>query len=184
MARVAQIQGAVRDCVEGQFDNTVRPFAAVVDYADFPRVAWNEWDSPNEILGNLIAKCTSCEDSKSDGVPLVALGQQYANHLNSYTLVAVPLFVIAATFMQRGGVAKALIEMASAWVGKTRGALGVVCVLATTVFAAISGSSVATALAIGAVLIPAMKQRGYPIAFASGTVGAGGTLGILIPPSL
>ncbi len=90
-----------------------------------------------------------------EGQPLVALGQQYANHLNSYTLVAIPLFVIAATFMQRGGVARALIEMAAAWVGRTRGALGgIVCVLATAVFAAISGSSVATALAIGAVLIP------------------------------
>ena len=119
-----------------------------------------------------------------DGTPLVSLGQQYANHLNSFTLVAVPLFVIAATFMQRGGVAKALIDMATAWVGQTRGALGVVCILATAVFAAISGSSVATALAIGAVLIPAMRQRGYPISFATGTVGAGGTLGILIPPSL
>lgn len=119
-----------------------------------------------------------------EGTPIVSLGQQFANHLNSYTLVAIPLFVIAATFMQRGGVAKALIDMASAWVGRTQGALGVVCVLATAVFAAISGSSVATALAIGAVLIPAMKQRNYPIAFASGTVGAGGTLGILIPPSL
>lgn len=119
-----------------------------------------------------------------EGNPLVSLGQQYANHLNSYTLVAVPLFVIAATFMQRGGVARALIAMASAWVGRTRGALGIVCILATAVFAAISGSSVATALAIGAVLIPAMKQRGYPITFATGTIGAGGTLGILIPPSL
>lgn len=119
-----------------------------------------------------------------EGDPMVSLGQQYANHLNSYTLVAVPLFVIAATFMQRGGVARALIDMASAWVGRTRGALGIVCILATAVFAAISGSSVATALAIGAVLIPAMKQRGYPISFATGTIGAGGTLGILIPPSL
>ncbi|SHN06929.1 TRAP transporter large permease [Roseibium suaedae] len=119
-----------------------------------------------------------------EGDPLVSLGQQYANHLNSYTLVAVPLFVIAATFMQRGGVARALIDMASAWVGRTRGALGIVCILATAVFAAISGSSVATALAIGAVLIPAMRDRGYPISFATGTIGAGGTLGILIPPSL
>ena len=119
-----------------------------------------------------------------DASPLVSLGQQYANHLNSYTLVAIPLFVIAATFMQRGGVARALIDMASAWVGRIPGTLGIVCILATAVFAAISGSSVATALAIGAVLIPAMKERGYPIAFATGTVGAGGTLGILIPPSL
>lgn len=119
-----------------------------------------------------------------DGKPLVGIGQQFSNHLNSYTLVAVPLFVIAATFMQRGGVAKALIDLAASWVGQRRGALAIVCIMATGVFAAISGSSVATAMAIGAVLVPAMQERGYPISFSTGTIGAGGTLGILIPPSL
>lgn len=119
-----------------------------------------------------------------EGKPLVSFGQQFSNHMNSHTLVAVPLFVIAATFMQRGGVAKALIDLAAAWVGQRKGALAIVCIMATGVFAAISGSSVATAMAIGAVLVPAMLHRGYPIAFTTGTIGAGGTLGILIPPSL
>lgn len=119
-----------------------------------------------------------------EGTPLVALPQLLVDHLNSETLLAVPLFVIAATFMQRGGVAGALIEFAQAWVGRARGGLALVCVVACTIFAAICGSSVATAIAIGSVLIPAMVNKKYESHFALGTVAAAGTLGILIPPSL
>lgn len=119
-----------------------------------------------------------------DGTPLVALPQLVVDHLNSETLIAIPLFVTAATFMQRGGVASALIDCAQAWVGRARGGLALVCVVACTIFAAICGSSVATAVAIGSVLIPAMTERKYESHFALGTVGAAGTLGILIPPSL
>lgn len=119
-----------------------------------------------------------------DGTPLVALPQLLVDHLNSETLLAVPLFVMAATFMQKGGVAKALIDCAQAWVGRQRGGLALVCVVACAIFAAICGSSVATAIAIGSVLIPAMTERRYSDHFALGTVGAAGTLGILIPPSL
>ena len=110
--------------------------------------------------------------------------QLLVDHLNSETLLAVPLFVIAATFMQRGGVAGALIDCAQAWVGRARGGLALVCVVACTIFAAICGSSVATAVAIGSILIPAMVKRDYEPHFALGTVAAAGTLGILIPPSL
>jgi C4-dicarboxylate transporter DctM subunit len=119
-----------------------------------------------------------------EGTPLIALPQLLVDHLNSETLLAVPLFVIAATFMQRGGVAAALIDCAQAWVGRARGGLALVCVVACTIFAAICGSSVATAVAIGSVLIPAMVARRYEDHFALGTVAAAGTLGILIPPSL
>ena len=119
-----------------------------------------------------------------DGVPLVALPQLLVDNLNSETLLAVPLFVMAATFMQKGGVAGALIDCAQAWVGRQRGGLALVCVIACAIFAAICGSSVATAIAIGSVLVPAMVARNYDDRFALGTVGASGTLGILIPPSL
>ncbi|MEZ5850741.1 MAG: TRAP transporter large permease [Hyphomicrobiaceae bacterium] len=119
-----------------------------------------------------------------EGTPLVSLPQLLVDHLNSETLLAVPLFVIAATFMQRGGVAGALIDSAQVWVGRARGGLALVCVVACTIFAAICGSSVATAVAIGSILIPAMVQRKYEPHFALGTVAAAGTLGILIPPSL
>jgi C4-dicarboxylate transporter DctM subunit len=119
-----------------------------------------------------------------EGMPLVGLPQLIIDHLNSETLLAIPLFVIAATFMQRGGVAGALIDGAQAWVGRARGGLALVSVLAASIFAAICGSSVATAVAIGSVLIPAMVARQYEGHFALGTIGAAGTLGILIPPSL
>ncbi len=119
-----------------------------------------------------------------DEVPLISLTQLYGDRLRSISVVSIPLFVIAASFMQKGGIAQALIDWANVWVGRARGGLAIVCVLATTVFAAISGSSTATAMAMGLILIPAMLRAGYKPSFAAGTVGASGTLGILIPPSL
>ena len=118
------------------------------------------------------------------GQPLVAIAQKIADELNSSTLIALPLFVMAAAFMRRGGVAKALVDLAIAWFGRLRGALGIVTVVSCTLFAAICGSSVATALAMGTILIPAMLERGYLRSFALGVVGASGTIGIVIPPSL
>ena len=118
------------------------------------------------------------------GKPMIALPQLFIDHLKSEILVAIPFFVIAATFMQRGGIAKALVDVAYAWVGSLRGGLALVCVVATMIFAAISGSSVATAMAMGTLLVPAMLAKGYERHFAVGVVGASGTLGILIPPSL
>lgn len=115
---------------------------------------------------------------------LLPFAQKLIDELNSVTLLAVPYFVIAATFMERGGVARALIDAASAWVGRLPGGLGLVAVLACTIFAAMCGSSVATAIAMGTILVPAMLRGGYARGFASGIVGASGTLGILIPPSL
>jgi C4-dicarboxylate transporter DctM subunit len=118
------------------------------------------------------------------GQPMVGLAQVVINDLNSPTLMALPLFVMAAAFMRFGGVAKALVDLATVWLGGIRGSLGLVTVVACTLFAAICGSSVATALAMGAILVPAMIARGYPRSFALGVVGASGTIGIVIPPSL
>ncbi len=115
---------------------------------------------------------------------LLPFAQKLIDELNSVTLLAVPYFVIAATFMERGGVARSLIDAAAAWVGRLPGGLGLVAVLACTIFAAMCGSSVATAIAMGTILVPAMLRGGYARGFASGIVGASGTLGILIPPSL
>ena len=118
------------------------------------------------------------------GQPLVSIAQKIVDELNSSTLMALPLFVMAAAFMRRGGVAKALVDVATGWFGQMRGALGLVTVVSCTLFAAICGSSVATALAMGTILVPAMIERGYPRHFALGVVGASGTIGIVIPPSL
>ena len=118
------------------------------------------------------------------GAPGVSIAQVTIDKLNSETILAIPFFVIAAQFMERGGIAKSLIEMAEAWLGWLRGGLALTCVGATTVFAAVSGSSVATALAMATILVPAMLARGYDRPFSLGVVGASGTLGILIPPSI
>lgn len=116
--------------------------------------------------------------------PLIGVAQVVIDHLNSSTLMSLPLFVMAAAFMRQGGVAKALVDVSAAWLGGIRGSLGLVTVVACTLFAAICGSSVATALAMGTILLPAMLEKGYPRGFALGVVGASGTIGIVIPPSL
>ncbi|MBS0638420.1 MAG: TRAP transporter large permease [Acetobacteraceae bacterium] len=118
------------------------------------------------------------------GQPLIGVAQVIIDHLNSSTLMSLPLFVMAAAFMRQGGVAKALVDVSAAWLGGIRGSLGLVTVVACTLFAAICGSSVATALAMGTILLPAMIEKGYPRSFALGVIGASGTIGIVIPPSL
>ncbi len=120
----------------------------------------------------------------ASGQPLIGVAQVIIDQLNSTTLMALPLFVMAAAFMRRGGVAQALVDLATAWLGGVRGSLGLVTVVACTLFAAICGSSVATALAMGTILLPAMLARGYPRPFALGVIGASGTIGIVVPPSL
>jgi C4-dicarboxylate transporter DctM subunit len=118
------------------------------------------------------------------GQGLIGVAQVIVDSLNSSTVMSLPLFVMAAAFMRQGGVARALVDVSAAWIGNIRGSLGLVTVLACTLFAAICGSSVATALAMGTILLPAMIERGYPRSFALGVIGASGTIGIVIPPSL
>lgn len=101
-----------------------------------------------------------------------------------YTLLAIPFFILASTFMSTGGVAKRLIRFAIASVGHFRGGLAMASVLACMMFAALSGSSPATVVAIGTVAIAGMRQVGYSKEFASGIIANAGTLGILIPPSI
>ena len=106
------------------------------------------------------------------------------NSLNSATLMAIPGFVFAGIIMSKGGISYHLIESLKSWVGHMRGGLAVVTILACMIFAAISGSSPATAAAIGGIMIPAMVKAGYSKRYSMGLVAAAGTLGILIPPSI
>ena len=114
---------------------------------------------------------------------LGGLGDLVFGELDTYLLVAIPLFTLMAQFMIRGKVVDDLFGAAHTFVRHLPGGLGVATVAACTVFAAISGSSVATALTIGAAAVPLMIRYGYPPRVAYGVVAAGGTLGILIPPS-
>ncbi len=101
-----------------------------------------------------------------------------------YTLMSIPFFILAGTMMSTGGVAKRMVRFAVAAVGHLRGGLAIASVLACTLFAAVSGSSPATVVAIGSIVIAGMVRNGYPKAFAAGVICNAGTLGILIPPSI
>ncbi len=107
--------------------------------------------------------------------------QAMAGH---YTLLAIPFFILASSFMSTGGVAKRIIRFSIACVGHLRGGLAIAGVFACMMFAALSGSSPATVVAIGSIVIAAMKQAGYTKEFAAGVICNAGTLGILIPPSI
>jgi C4-dicarboxylate transporter DctM subunit len=109
------------------------------------------------------------------------LFQAMAGH---YTLLAIPFFVLASTFMSTGGVAKRIIRFSIAIVGHFPGGLAIAGVFACMLFAALSGSSPATVVAIGSIVIAGMRQVGYTKDFAAGVIANAGTLGILIPPSI
>ncbi|MFY0543121.1 TRAP transporter large permease [Brevibacillus sp. H7] len=120
----------------------------------------------------------------SDTFSMWTIPQKMFTSLNHTTLMAIPGFVLAGTIIAKGGIAKYLIEALRAWIGHVSGGLSVVTILACSFFAAISGSSPATAAAIGSIMIPAMVEAGYSKRYAMGLVAASGTLGILIPPSI
>ncbi|WP_420863161.1 TRAP transporter large permease [Algirhabdus cladophorae] len=101
-----------------------------------------------------------------------------------YTLLAIPFFILASSFMSTGGVAQRIIRFSIACVGHLRGGLAIAGVFACMMFAALSGSSPATVVAIGSIVIAAMQQAGYTKEFAAGVICNAGTLGILIPPSI
>lgn len=118
------------------------------------------------------------------GFTMDMMPQRMFSALDSSTLMAIPGFVFAGIIMAKGGISKYLIEALKKWVGHFPGGLSVVTILACMIFAAISGSSPATAAAIGSILIPGMIEAGYSKRYAMGLVAAAGTLGILIPPSI
>lgn len=118
------------------------------------------------------------------GMPLVNLAQSVYESLDSFSLMAVPFFILAGNLMQTGGISRRLIGLANALVGWFRGGLGSASVLASMFFATISGSSSATTAAVGSTLIPAMAKKGYPKNFAAATCAAAGELGVIIPPSI
>ena len=101
-----------------------------------------------------------------------------------YTLLAIPFFILGGSFMTTGGVARRMIRFANACIGHLRGGLAMASVLACMLFAAVSGSSPATVVAVGAIVITGMVRAGYPQSFAAGVICNAGTLGILIPPSI
>ncbi|MCV6639539.1 TRAP transporter large permease [Candidatus Albibeggiatoa sp. nov. NOAA] len=115
---------------------------------------------------------------------LASLSLKLFQGMEHATLLAIPFFILSSAFLSTGGVAKRLIRFAIACVGSIRGGMAMASVLACMLFAAVSGSSPATVVAIGSIVIAGMVSTGYSQSFASGVVSSAGTLGILIPPSI
>src|SRR5690625_1401470 len=118
------------------------------------------------------------------GFNMSMLPQKMFTAMESFPLLAIPGFVTAGVILARGGLTKYLINALQAWLGHLPGGLAIVTVLTCMIFAAISGSSPATAAAVGSIMIPAMVDNGYEKRYAMGLVAASGTLGMLIPPSI
>ena len=117
-------------------------------------------------------------------VPLESVGLKLFTGLDNFTIMAIPFFILAGTFLTHGGVAKRMITFTTSLVGHWPGGLGLAGVAASALFAAVSGSSVATVVAIGSIMLPAMVENGYPKRFGAGVITTSGSLGILMPPSI
>lgn len=117
-------------------------------------------------------------------LPLNAVPQRLYGTMDSFELLAVPMFLLMSNVLLKGGVGRDLFTAVQSWVGHLPGGLGIATILSCGLFSAVSGSSVATAATIGTVAIPEMTKRGYDRPFVLGMLAAGGTLGILIPPSI
>lgn len=106
------------------------------------------------------------------------------NAINKFPLAAIPFFILAGNLMETGGISRRLVEFAKSIVGGVQGGLPMTCVLTCMIFAAVSGSSVATTFAIGAILIPALIKHGYPTSYAAALQASSAELGVIIPPSI
>jgi C4-dicarboxylate transporter DctM subunit len=110
--------------------------------------------------------------------------QKFFASTNSYGLMAIPFFMIAGGLLDKGGVSKRLVKLANAMVGWMPGGLAVVVFLASAFFGAISGSAIATVVAIGSIMLPSMREEGYDFRFTLSTIASAGYLGVIVPPSI
>ena len=117
-------------------------------------------------------------------VPLESVALKLFTGIEKFEIMAIPFFILAGNFLTHGGVAKRMINFATSMVGHWYGGLGLAGVVACALFAAVSGSSPATVVAIGSILLPAIVKAGFPKKFGAGVISTSGALGILIPPSI
>ena len=114
---------------------------------------------------------------------LISVKEMFSS-INKFPLAAIPFFILAGNIMETGGISRRLVEFAKSIVGGVQGGLPMTCVLTCMIFAAVSGSSVATTFAIGAILIPALLKHGYPTGYAAALQATSAELGVVIPPSI
>lgn len=117
-------------------------------------------------------------------VPVESVAMKLFTGIENFEIMAIPFFILAGNFLTHGGVARRMINFATSMVGHWHGGLALAGVLACALFAAVSGSSPATVVAIGSIILPAMVRQGYPKGFGAGVITTSGALGILIPPSI
>lgn len=117
-------------------------------------------------------------------IPVMVVAQKFFVAADSYSLMAIPFFIIAGAILEKGGVAKRLVDMFNAILGWLPGGLAIAAFIASAFFGAISGSSAATVAAIGSIMVPTMIKEGYTERFSLATVASAGFLGIIIPPSI
>ena len=117
-------------------------------------------------------------------LPLFMIPQRMFDGVNSYVLLAVPLFMLAGSIMDQGGISKRLVALSESLVGHFRGGLAITSILSSMLFAGVSGSAAADTAAVGSVLIPSMKDKGYDKNFAASIIATGGSIGVIIPPSI
>ena len=115
---------------------------------------------------------------------LIMMPQKFVSGLDSFPLLAIPLFILAGQLMASGGLAKRIVELSLVFVGQIRGGLGLVTIFSTLLMSGVSGSPAANTAAIGSVAIPAMKQRGYPSEYATAVLAAAGGVSTLVPPAI
>ena len=117
-------------------------------------------------------------------MPLEALPQTLFSGVNSFSLVAVPFFVMAGDILARGGISERIVAFAEAAMGRLRGGLAIVSIVASMFVSAISGSGAATTAAVGSALLPQLKRKGYDLDFSAALIASAGTIGVVIPPSV
>jgi tripartite ATP-independent transporter DctM subunit len=115
---------------------------------------------------------------------MLIAAKEIFSSINKFPLAAIPFFILAGNLMETGGISQRLVEFAKSLVGGVQGGLAATCVLTCMIFAAVSGSSVATTFAIGAILIPALVKHGYPLGYAAALQATSAELGVIIPPSI
>src|SRR6195256_5050842 len=117
-------------------------------------------------------------------VPIESVALKLFTGIEKFEIMAIPFFILAGNFLTHGGVAKRMINFTTSMIGHWHGGMGLAGVMACALFAAISGSSVATVVAVGSIMLPAMVKQGYPKKFGAGVITTSGALGILFPPSI
>ena len=135
-------------------------------------------------IGIAVGVSTAVTMYLTSNVPLISISQNAFTALDSFPLLAVPLFILSGNLMSYGGISRRLVRLADSMVGFVTGGLAMVTVMACMFFSAISGSSVATVSGIGSFMIPEMRKKKYDAGFAAALTAAAGSLGVIIPPSI